>query len=103
MQAIAAIGSAVGLVFVSLNDRIGKKVTFCSFFLILNLGWIRMTYFSLVQLVGAHFGNTMILFASELIVGISNSGTYITFLVLLTRFLKKTEYEWGTIVWFCAR
>ena len=50
--------------------------------------------------LGVHLGNTTLLFLGEIISGISNKMVYVSFMVILTRFMKREGYELGTLVWY---
>jgi hypothetical protein len=55
-----------------------------------------------VQFAGVYYSSVTLLFLSEVNSGIFNKSIYVSFLVLLTRFLKKDAYELGTLAWFIA-
>lgn len=47
-----------------------------------------------------HLGSTTLLFLGEIISGASNKIIYVSFIVILTRFMKREGYELGTLIWY---
>jgi hypothetical protein len=50
--------------------------------------------------VGVHYRSMTLLLLGEIISGMANKLIYISFIVLLTRFMKRDGYELGTLIWY---
>lgn len=102
LQSSFGIGCWLGLIFLGFSDRIGKKITFCISLLLLNMTWIRKQIIKIVQIIGGKTSSVQILIISEVVSGFGQKGIVISSMVLLTRFMKKIDYEWGTIIWLAS-
>jgi hypothetical protein len=54
----------------------------------------------LVQFIGVYTGSVILLFLADIIHGIAGKLIYINLMVMLTRFLKREDYELATLGWF---
>lgn len=101
LQSAVGLGNLFGIIFAgTISDRKGRKLCFCIGVILFNVTCLRTQKINAVQFIGINTQNIPLLIISEFVTGFSNKMVYLNCLVLLTRFLNKSDYEMGTVGWF---